>query len=85
MKERPEEGYHFRGKGRRFCDGGDDLEFQMRIFGGCLGIDLLLGNEQEWLMALGEERFGDGDAGEEVAAGATTGDDDFHDRVESDQ
>lgn len=75
--EPPEEWEHFGGEGRGFGDGGDGLEFQVGVFCGGFGIDFFLGDEEEDFVALGAEGFGDGDAGEEVAAGAATGDDDF--------
>jgi hypothetical protein len=78
LVERQEEGQHLRGESRGLRDGGDDTEIQVRVFRGGLGIDFLLGNEQQRLVALGEEGFGDGDAGKQVAAGAAAGDEDFH-------
>jgi hypothetical protein len=77
LVERPEEGDHLRGERSGFRDRRDDLEIQVWVFRGCLGVDFLLGNEQQRLVALREESFGYRDAGKQVAAGATAGDEDF--------
>ena len=65
-----------RGENRGHRDRGEFVcaEFRMCLEGG--GVNGFLGNDEKCLMAAGMEFLPDGEAGEEVAAGASAGNDD---------
>jgi hypothetical protein len=64
-------------RGDKLGDSGNSFEIQMPIFRGRFGIDLLFGDQKHDLVAACTQRFRHGDAGKQMAACATTGDEDF--------
>ncbi len=66
----------------READGRELLGAKVRVGFEGLGVDGLLGNEEEDLVAAVLEGLGDGETGEEMAAGAAAGDDYAHGRME---
>ncbi len=73
----PQKRQHPRRERRRFRHGGHCFEAQVRVFRRGFGIHLLFGNEQHDLVTARAQGFCHGDSGKQVAARATTGDDDF--------
>ena len=72
----PDEAGGAQGEQRGFGDGLDGVELEVAVFARGFGIDVFPGDEQDGFVAELLELLRDGDAGEEVATGATAGDDD---------
>ena len=72
----PEETRHAQREGGGLGNGRNAVEFEVAVFAGGFGIHLLAGDEQHRVVPHFAELLGHGNAGEEVAACATAGDDD---------